>query len=125
MKYIKEYAFWNKDSITAEKILKNLDDLKSSDIIKDDESSVSVVKYSFTMKDFNISVEYDCDLFDFLRPVGYYVVKVDGVKLDVSWNQGRKIYNKAKKIYEIDDQLRQSLSAEEDEYIKKDAKISL
>jgi hypothetical protein len=37
--------------------------------------------------------------------------------MDVSWNQGRKIYNKVKKIF--------NSVREEEEHIKKDARISL
>jgi len=71
MKYIKEYAFWNKDS--------------------------------------------ECDKY---IVAGGYRVKVDNVLIDISFNQGRKIYNKARKIFN-------KAKKEEEEYIKKDARISL
>lgn len=116
MKYIKEYAFWNKDSAIAEKILKNIEDLKSSDI-EEVENGITT-KYLFNMKGFNVSIDYDCDFFDLIRPSGYYIVKIDDVKIDISWNQGRKIYNRVKKIYN-------SVKEEEEEHIKKDARISL
>lgn len=109
---LKEYAFWNKDSITAEKILKKLDNLKSSDITTGDRNS----RFLFTLNGFNISVEHDIEMFG--SPFGYYTVKVDDVEIDCSWNQGRKIYNKAKMIYNKD-------KKEEEEFIKKDARISL
>lgn len=114
MKYIKEYAFWNKDSDIAQKILNNLVELKSSDI-EHIEVGLTTTKYVFNIKGFNVSVEYD---FNKYMVTGGYTVKVDNIKIDISCNQGRKIYNRARKIYNRD-------KKEEEEYIKKDARISL
>jgi hypothetical protein len=110
-----EYAFWNKESDIAEKILKNMDLIDSSDILIDikKNNGVQVVIYSFKIKGFDISV----NLHDFFTGPSYEV-KIDGIILDVSWNQGRKIYNKAKKISELP-------KKEEEDFIKKDARISL
>lgn len=118
MKYIKEYAFWNKDSIISDKILKNLDELKSSDIKEINDGMTT--KYAFNLRGFDILVDYDADTFDLGPMFGLsgYTVKIDDVKIDISWNQGRKIYNKVKKIYNQD-------KKEEEEHIKKDARISL
>jgi len=116
MKYIKEYAFWNKDSDIAQKILKNLDELKSSDIINDESYFFKDSKFRFNVKGFNISIRYDLNIVG--SPIGHYILEVDDVKMDVSWNQGRKIYNKVKSIYSHD-------KKEEEEHIKKDARISL
>jgi len=121
MKYIKEYAFWNKDSDIAEKILKNLDELSNSDIKKVEDRIKN--KYVFDIKGFKISADYDAFLEKddndlAINPLGHYTIKVDDVKIDISWNQGRKIYNKAKRMFD-------SVEKEEEEHIKKDARISL
>ena len=116
MKYIKEYAFWNKDSDIAEKILNNLNELKLSDIISDESYYFKNCKFLFNMKGFNVSIRYDINIVG--SPLGHYILEVDGVKMSVSWNQGRKIYNRVKKIFN-------SAREEEEKHIKKDARVSL
>lgn len=108
MKYLKEYAFWNKDSITADGIFKSMESLKGSEI----EQSYNPETYKFNLKGFEISVSYDVDFL-----AGYFDVLVDDVKIDCSWNQGRKIFSKAKKLY-------LNREKEETEFIRKDAKIA-
>jgi hypothetical protein len=112
MKYLKEYAFWNKDSITADGILKEMDTLKGSDIEKLDAPDST---YKFNLKGFEILITYKIGIMDV--PWGHFIVKVDDVKIDCSWNQGRKIYNKAKNIYLYP-------KNQEEEFVKKDAKIA-
>jgi hypothetical protein len=119
-----EYAFWNKESDIAEKILKNMDLIDSSDILVDRSKIHDIytpsagVIYSFKMKGFDISVTRNLPFMPPSPSIYEYEVKIDGVRLDVSWNQGRKIYNKAKKISELP-------KKEEEDFIKKDARISL
>lgn len=115
---IKEYAFWNKDNKLGDKILKSLYLVKPKDI---EYQYVSAgysggPKYTFNLKDFNIVCQRQSDEHDnFLQ--GYSVI-VDGVELDISGNQARKILNKIKEIYE-------SPKREDDDFIKKDLNIAL
>lgn len=115
---IKEYAFWNKDNKLGDKILKNLNLVNPKDI---DYQYVSAgysggPVYTFNLKDFNIVCKRESDEHDnFLQ--GYSVI-VDGVELDISGIQARKIFKKVKEIYERP-------KKEDDDYIRKDLGITL
>lgn len=118
MQYIKEYAFWNKDNKLGDKILRNLSLLNPEDITYEYVSRgySGGPKYTFHLKDFLIICKRESDEHDnFLQ--GYSVI-VDGVKLDISGIQARKILKKVKEIYERP-------KKEDDEYIRKDLDISL
>ena len=59
----------------------------------------------FSIDGFDISILYDVGLFDFVRPAGYYVIEVNGTKLDMSivgFFKAKKLYKKVKEIYNGD-----------------------
>lgn len=121
--YIERYneSFWNrhKDNDIGDKILKKLDNLKSSDVTL----STNGRQYSFNIEGFEIIVSaiYSRTEWGSQIIVGYNIV-VDGVKLDISNKKIKNIFNRVDSTYRKEEVDKKK---ENDDYIKRDLRISL
>ena len=107
---------FNEDENTAMGIHREIkDDLA---INKTDDDNFLHDEYKFEIDDFEITsyVHVTLDGKD-------YDVKVDGVKLDCSQSIGKKIFKKIESIYLKEEIERKRKEKEEQEFIRKDAKI--
>ena len=118
MEYIKEFAFWNKDDKLGDKILKNLNLLKPEDIRYEYISGgySGGPKYDFDLSGFHIICKRVSD--EHMNFLQGYSLTVDGVELDISAVQSRKIMKKVKEIYE-------KPAKDDEDFIKKDLSITL
>lgn len=116
MNHIKlfEEFFWNKDTDIGDKILKGLDDIDPYDIEHEEGSHL----YKFLIGKTAISSEWDCGLFDFVRPSGYYIIKADNIDLKLSWLKAMRIYKKVKSIVSKN-------KKNDEEFIKNDIRSKL
>lgn len=126
-----EGIFWNKhkDNDIGDKIFKNLDNLKSSDITLSS-NGYNCKIFNFDIQGFKIMVRSISRRSEWGTPniIGYNV-STDGVSLDISDKKSKNIYNKVDAIYrkeEIDRELeRKKKNKEDEDYTKKDLRISL
>jgi len=102
---------FNKDEETAEGILNSIDQTTKIEF-RDDSDDISDIKiYRFNIDEFNIKVSSDLNEF-----VSEYSLEIDGIKMNCSKSIIKKILTKCYEVINKD-------NIEQEEYIRKDAKI--
>lgn len=121
-----------KDNDIADKIISKLDSVINPKIKMDvtvDETEILNIrntiklvddstgkKYSAHIGDFEVSSIYDMDMFDVVRPFGYYKTTLNGTILDIGFFKAKKIHDKLSRIYNNNN--------DDDDFVKKDFRIS-
>lgn len=108
----KNRTIWSKDNDIARKVLKNINSAENISKVENEST------YNFKLIGFDFEIEWDCDMFDFIHPSGYYIIKCDGVILDIGYILSKKIYKSIESMYEKD-------SKDLESHIKKDIRLSL